>query len=505
MCKPPTATDPQEIIIAGAGPAGLLLAALLLKRNEDLAASSSSARPYRITLVDGRQNFGTVSSEDLKKHRSWMLGLANHGLDALRQIPELYDGYVKCIGVEIDALGIYLGSKLLEQTAEEGADVPETFVVDRNFVVAGMARYLQEKYASASDPAFAALYDTRVQYVDERRRRVLVRASVTGEEKYLSYDLLVGCDGVRSVVREALAKSSNFEMDIGDIFQEFKAVHVEKPPALSASAMSLLPAALPEMTGIALPETGNMVNISMGVPRHRRSKLPAELQSEDIPTVAAYVRKNFRAFDLVDYDDFARQWVGQEWNRTGQVHCSSYHSSPHRIVLMGDAAHATSPSIGMGMNTALRDAHVFYELLVKHGDELDKTLPDFSKERVREGQALTDLAYHLYCFDAKAQLLEVVHIIVRSKLHKMLPRLVEDHPQNMIGRTGVALADVYAQASGLGIIPKHRRINDETRRRYFETSVGMIKDTEGGTSRWLTLGVPIVAISLGLAKYCASI
>eukprot|EP00961_Rhodomonas_salina_P276603 3737325-Rhodomonas_salina.1 len=50
---------------------------------------------------------------------------------------------------------------------------------------------------------------------------------------------------------------------------------------------------------------------------------------------------------------------------------------------LGDAAHATSPAIGQGMNTALADALAFDELLDKHGDDLQKVLPGRQTERTR--------------------------------------------------------------------------------------------------------------------------
>jgi kynurenine 3-monooxygenase len=62
---------------------------------------------------------------------------------------------------------------------------------------------------------------------------------------------------------------------------------------------------------------------------------------------------------------------------------------------MGDAAHATSPSIGMGMNTALRDTQVFCKILDENNDDLAETLEMYSKQRVKEGNSLTSLAYNM--------------------------------------------------------------------------------------------------------------
>jgi hypothetical protein len=184
-----------------------------------------------------------------------------------------------------------------------------------------------------------------------------------------------------------------------------------------------------------------------------------------------------------------RQWVDQRWYRTGQVHCNFYHSTDINVVLMGDAAHATSPSIGMGMNTALRDASIFYQLLQEHRNNFEQVLPAFSKKRVKEGNSLSDLAMHLVCMDTKHQTFESIHMVVRIALHKILPWFVADHPQNMIGGVKFDLSDVYQQSFRLGIIQKHRRISDAIRSSYDEQKTGNGAQVTGGTQQFEQLSL----------------
>jgi len=54
------------------------------------------------------------------------------------------------------------------------------------------------------------------------------------------------------------------------------------------------------------------------------------------------------------------------------THCNFYHSTKLSMIILGDAAHATSPSIGMGMNHALADAACLDELLIEHEGDLTK-------------------------------------------------------------------------------------------------------------------------------------
>jgi len=145
MCKPANNSNQiRRVVVAGAGPAGLLCASLLLARNKE----TDSSVTYQVTLIDGMQDFGALSKEELSKSfRSWMLGLANHGCDALRELPDLYDNYVKGEGVLLEEFNIYLGKKRITQSIndEQWKDSPqEAFIVDRNYIVAAIGRYVKE-------------------------------------------------------------------------------------------------------------------------------------------------------------------------------------------------------------------------------------------------------------------------------------------------------------------------------------------------------------------------
>lgn len=517
-----TTRERKRVVISGAGPAGLLLASLLLQKNEEPSCNVT----YDVTLLDGRQDYGAFTKEELQKnHRSWMLGLADHGMDAIKTLPTLYHNYVKGEGIQVREFVIYLGTKKITQTTdsfdaafklkasnpsgEEEASasvIPEAFIVDRNFVVAALARYVRETHEN--DPHYTAMYSTTCQYVDYEHKRVLVRNTESPQdEHYIDYDLLIGCDGVRSTVREALIKRhSNFSCESTDIFQEFKQLHLQTPKDVSKCALSVLPDIFPYCQGICLPETGDLVNVGIGVPRNNFDKMPEELKSDDYKVVAEYVKNNFKAFELEDYDDFAKQWVNQRWNQTGMVHCNFYHSLQTSIVIMGDAAHATSPSIGMGMNTALRDAQIFSELLTETDDSFEKALPLFSKARVKEGNALTDLAMHLYCMDKTQQFKETIHQVVRGFLYSKFPRFVDEHPLTMIGRRGVALSDAYEQAVKQGITSKHMAINNKIRTEYFEQNSGMVKTASQNKSSStkkskLLFGAGLVAAAAYVYQY----
>ena len=62
------------------------------------------------------------------------------------------------------------------------------------------------------------------------------------------------------------------------------------------------------------------------------------------------------------------------------------------ILLIGDAAHAVSPSIGQGCNAALQDVQVFTQVLAQYQDDWAQALPAFTSQRLPDVHALRELS-----------------------------------------------------------------------------------------------------------------
>ena len=506
----------KKVLIIGAGPAGLLAAILFLRRNNN---NSNNNTRYQVTLVDPGVDHGKLDAEGLKKKRSWMIALSAHGLAAIRTVPQLFEDYVKQLGVDIQHATYGLTSTWfvdanMERFIQEGASV---FTVDRNYICAGLARYLNDHFLKDATTSikmngvdesetneFVSHYETAALFVDGENHSVICRPNRTSKmnennnnDFTLDYDLLLGCDGIRSVVRNAfLTTHRDFCFDIKDLFGVGKAMHLALPHdgSLKDGTFMFLNNPIPNAGSFILPETDQMTNVNIGFKLD--TKIAPELESKDAAVVSAYLKRHFKAFSL-DCDEVGKQWVAQGWSTTGQVHCSFYHSHALSALLMGDAAHATSPQIGQGMNTALADAVALDELLNEHKNNFDAVLSAFSVARVKEGHALTDLSFYTFSISGSQQFRLMLRQQLHTSLHRILPWLVRSAwPMDDI-TLGGKLSVAYEKMVRNGVLGSVRRVNDDIMREHFETTNGMVRTNTTTTTTlgcsWFTILAAAVA------------
>lgn len=90
----------------------------------------------------------------------------------------------------------------------------------------------------------------------------------------------------------------------------------------------------------------------------------------------------------------ADAWEDHPLSALAITRCYPWHAG--KFALMGDAAHATVPFYGQGMNAGFEDCSVLWELMQKHNEDWDKVFAEYSTIRKPNGDALQDLSLHNY-------------------------------------------------------------------------------------------------------------
>lgn len=187
------------------------------------------------------------------------------------------------------------------------------------------------------------------------------------EEKRITGDLVVGADGVKSVVR-----------DSGGFVPRFD-------PVIEGSVQGVAPLSLPEAVHgeyFGGGEACGMLPISSSQTFWfwgGSGKTVKEIEGTPYPDWRERVCKRFPAMRPVL--DHQNDWSGVVRLLHRSVRCE--HWSRGNVVLIGDAAHAMSPNLGQGANCALVDALALacHVAATPAARDLGEALGRFERER----------------------------------------------------------------------------------------------------------------------------
>ncbi len=277
--------------------------------------------------------------------RVYGVGIIQQG-NVLRAVAALgiLERYVDA-GVGFDAVEVYApdGTKL--------ARVPSPRLLETYPANLGIGRpALQKVLAEAATEAGAELrLGVTAEALDDDGRTVHVRFADGSEGRY---DLVIGADGIYSQIRPTVLPEAETPQYTGQAVwrynlprpADFDAMHVYNGPI----GVGLVPIARDSMyMYVTTPEPGN--------PRHPRRGLAAQMRGR-VAACAPAIRE--LAKDITDdnevvYRPLETLLVEGPWHQG-------------RVVLLGDAVHATTPHLGQGAGLAIEDSLVLAEELAQH-------------------------------------------------------------------------------------------------------------------------------------------
>ena len=348
----------MKVAVVGAGPTGALVAGGLAARGCD------------VTLFERRPDPLLVP----EAQRTIQLSLSPRGLKAL-DVAGLRD--------EVVARSISLGARCFHPREGASRVLPypdptwRNASVDRHTLAATvLTRALRE-------PRLTPRFGVTVADVEPRTRSVITRTAGGGLSSE-QFDLVVGADGVASQVRAALVRTP--EVDFAKRVSPWGYAELSfRPPegeAYAVPAIHVFPrdsffiASFPGTDGLL---HGTLVAQHAAWQEARKAGRLVALLERELPMLAGGLTRSL-------HEVAARSLLPISIVRCGRW------TDGQSLLLAGDAAHATAPFMGQGVNIGLEDAATLLRLWDETGGDRAALCAAYDAERVAEGLACCDLS-----------------------------------------------------------------------------------------------------------------
>jgi kynurenine 3-monooxygenase len=416
----------KTVAIIGAGPSGILLAHYLLRQGDR----------YRVDLYERRSDPQTIT---FSSSRTFPISLNQRGMDALSNIEGLVE-MVKGISVESTGSVFHQSNGKTRFTPRQNS----IFILDRT----QLAIALLQKLTETCDRTRLNLYFNHQCTKVDFASKTATFCKNQAEEITINYDLLVGADGAKSLVREKFLSTELFELEQKYIPTDYKSIFFanseETAPktAIDRFKPGYVHAwRLKDGTGVLLvhQSDGSMSGV-MTFPRDRNSLTTLTTPAE----VLAFFRQYFPEIGQIITESEATEFLTRPASSILTIYCSHYHYDDS-VLLIGDAAHAMSPSLGQGCNSAMEDAAVIDGLLNEYSNNLGIAIAKFTERRKSDAHAVVELSDNVFpSFNQKLIIEFVIGQQLAQRFHRLLPKYFPPSILELISGTTIPYSTILA-------------------------------------------------------------
>jgi kynurenine 3-monooxygenase len=240
------------------------------------------------------------------------------------------------------------------------------------------------------------------------------------KKQVISADLLVGADGSLSAVREQMVKKYQHEYAYNEIEHDYKELLIpsgeNSTHLLEKNALHIWPRG--EFMLIALANLDGSFTCTLFAPKKGENSFAGLNSKQEVENYFTSIFPDF--ISLVP--DLYQQWNANPTSALGIVKTYPWHIKGASI-LIGDAAHATVPFYGQGMNAGFEDCRILDELLDKHEDNFEPCFDEYSKSRKPNGDGVQDLSMHNFIVmrDKTADTKFLLQQEIEKKFSKLYP------------------------------------------------------------------------------------
>ena len=357
-----------QIAIIGGGLTGSLLAILLARRGFSPVVYERS--PH-------------LNDHGVRENRSINLALAARGIKALK----LADAYTT-----IEPILLPMKGRMIHQPGtgpnlqpygqwpeEQTYSVSRTELNSRLYTLASNRHGVEYHFGHT---CIAVNTDQAELIVESGQDRHVVNA-----------EIILAADGAGSVVRQELHKAGLVKVQEKLLDHGYKELSVATTPeddfAMAPDALHLWPRR--GFMLIALPNLDRSFTATLFLPNKGVRASFAELSVE---TISEFFLQEFPDVTPL-IPELDREFGEHPTGSLGTIHCKPW-SWGHRIVLIGDAAHAIVPFHGQGMNAAFEDCTELDQLVGRFGNDWPSIVERFEIARIVNTNAIAQMALENY-------------------------------------------------------------------------------------------------------------
>jgi kynurenine 3-monooxygenase len=355
----------EKIAIVGAGLVGSLQAIYLAKRG------------YDVEVYERRPD---LRKADLIAGKSINLALSDRGWKAL-------DGVG--IGDEIREMAIPMNGRMMHD--KDGNLTYQAYGKEGQAIYSVSRGGLNQRLMNIAEPYenIDYFFDLKCKDVNLKTNEITFQHTETKEKTIKKFDRIFGTDGAFSAVRTRLQKTKRFNYSQFYLEHGYKELTIpandDGSHKIDKNCLHIWPRG--EFMLIALANLDGSFTCTLFFP------FEGKVSFESIKTDSHVIDFFSEYFpDVMDLmPNLTDDYFENPTSSLVTVKCSPWHYSD-KVVLMGDASHAIVPFYGQGMNSGFEDCTVFNQLLEKHGNNWEEIFKEFSRDRIKDGDAIADLA-----------------------------------------------------------------------------------------------------------------
>src|SRR6202050_2861477 len=356
---------PQAITLIGAGLNGPLLAIGLVQRG------------FKVEIYERRADMRRVR---VSAGRSINLALSTRGIHALAHAG-LWEGMKNII---VPMRGRMIHAVSGDQTLQPYGKVESEVINSISRAELNMA------LMNAAEAAGVKIhFEMRCAGIDLKTGAIQIRDERSGEENTAATDVVIGCDGSASAIRNEMLKLPRFNFSQQYLDYGYKELTIparaEGVHMFDKHALHIWPRG--NYMLIALPNIDGTFACILFLPFEGKDSF-AELTTAD--DVARFFNERFPD-SVVLMPQLVENYFGNPTGAMVTVKCSPWHVG-ERSLLLGDAAHAIVPFFGQGLNCGFEDCAILLRLLDEHGADWERVFAGFEEMRKINTDAIADLA-----------------------------------------------------------------------------------------------------------------